>query len=79
MGADLVDLALEVLAGNPVPKIFEVNVDVIVSKGHETASVKADKWVEDYAQMDKPGELILSTGLGADYCRRSSACAIGFW
>jgi ribose transport system substrate-binding protein len=67
MGADSVDLALEVLAGNPVPKIFEVNVDVIVSKGHETASVKADKWVEDYAQMDKPGELILSTGLGPDY------------
>jgi ribose transport system substrate-binding protein len=49
MGADAVDLALEVLAGNPVPKIFEVNADVIVSKGHETASVKADKWVEEYA------------------------------
>jgi ribose transport system substrate-binding protein len=67
MGADAVELALEVLAGNPVPKIFEVNVEVIVSKGHETTSVKADKWVEDYAQMDKPGELILSTGLGPDY------------
>ena len=36
MGADPVDLALEVLAGHPVPKIYEVNVDVIVSKGHET-------------------------------------------
>ena len=67
MGADSVDLALQVLAGNPVPKIYEVNVDVIVSKGRETTSIKADKWVEDYAQMDKPGELILSTGLGPDY------------
>ena len=49
MGADSVDLALQVLAGNPVPKIYEVNVDVIVSKGDETTSIKADKWVEDYA------------------------------
>ena len=67
MGGDAVELALEVLAGNPVPKTYVVNADVIVSKGHETTSVKADRWVEDYAQMDKPGDLILSTGLGPDY------------
>ena len=76
MGADSVDLALQVLAGNPVPKIYEVNVDVIVSKGHETTSIKADKWVEDYAQMDKPGELILSTGLGPTTIHRPSRSII---
>ena len=67
MGGNAVDIAIEVLQGNPVPKIYEVNVDVAVSKGHETESVKADKWVEDYVRMEKPGDLILSTGLGPDY------------
>ena len=26
-------------------------------------SVKADKWIEDYARLDKPNDLILSTGI----------------
>ncbi len=67
MGGDSVDVALKVLAGTPVPKQYEVNADIAVSKGDETASVKADRWVEDYAQLDKPNDLILSTGLGPDY------------
>jgi ribose transport system substrate-binding protein len=67
MGADAVDVALKVLSGTPVPKQYEVNADIAISKGDETASVKADRWVEDYAQLDKPNDLILSTGLGPDY------------
>lgn len=67
MGYDSVLVALDVLAGKTVPKIFEINADVVVSKGHETTSVKADMWVEDYAAMDRPNEIILSTGLGKDY------------
>jgi ribose transport system substrate-binding protein len=50
-----------------VPKIYEVSSDIILSKGHETASVKADMWAEDYVRLDKPMDLILSTGLGPDY------------
>jgi ribose transport system substrate-binding protein len=38
-----------------------MNVEVAITKGDETASVKADKWVEDYARLDKPNDLILST------------------
>ena len=67
MGGAAVELALSVLAGAAVPKLFFVNSDVVVSKGHETASVKADRWVEDYVRLDKPMDLILSSGLGPDY------------
>ncbi len=67
MGYKSVEIALDVLAGKTVPKIFEINADISVSKGHETQSVKADRWVEDIAKLDRPNELILSTGLGDDY------------
>lgn len=67
MGGAAVDLALQVLAGAAVPKLYFVNSDVIVSKGYETPSIHADRWVEDYVRPDKPMDLILSSGLGPDY------------
>jgi ribose transport system substrate-binding protein len=67
MGGAAVELALQVLSGAAVPKLYFVNSDVVVSKGHETPSVRADRWVEDYVQMEKPMDLILSSGLGPDY------------
>jgi ribose transport system substrate-binding protein len=67
MGGAAVELALQVLAGAAVPKLYFVNSDVVVSKGHETPSIRADRWVEDYVQLDKPMDLILSSGLGPDY------------
>lgn len=67
MGGAAVDLALQVMSGAAVPKLYFVNSDVVVSKGDETASVKADRWAEDYVRMDKPNDLILSSGLGPDY------------
>jgi ribose transport system substrate-binding protein len=67
MGGAAVELALQVLAGAAVPKLYFVNSDVVVSKGHETPSIRADRWVEDYVRLDKPMDLILSSGLGPDY------------
>ena len=67
MGGVSVGVALDVLAGKPVPKQVEVAVDLVVSEGDETVSVRADKWARDYARLDKPNDLILSTGLGPDY------------
>ncbi len=67
MGAAAVRLALDVLAGRTVPRHVEVNAQIAVSKGHETASVHADRWVEDYVQMNKPNDLVLSAGLGPNY------------
>jgi ribose transport system substrate-binding protein len=63
MGGLSVEVALDILAGKPVPKQYEMNVDVALTKADETASVKADKWVEDYARLDAPNDLILSTGI----------------
>ncbi len=67
MGGAAVELALQVLSGAAVPKLYFVNSDVVVSKGDETASVRADRWAEDYVRMDKSNDLILSSGLGPDY------------
>lgn len=67
MGKDAVEVALKVLQGVPVPKIYEIATDIVLSKGHDTQSVRADRWAEDYVQLDKPMDLILSTGLGPDY------------
>jgi ribose transport system substrate-binding protein len=67
MGGVAVDVALEVLAGKPVPHIVQINADIVVSKGAETKSVKADQWVEDYALMDKSPDYNLGNGLGPDY------------
>ena len=63
MGGVAVKVGLDILHGLPVPHQYEMNVEVAITKGDETASVKADKWVEDYARLDKPNDLILSTGI----------------
>lgn len=63
MGGLSVQVGLDVLAGKPVPRQYEMNVDVAITKGDETTSVKADKWVENYARLDAPNDLILSTGI----------------
>jgi ribose transport system substrate-binding protein len=63
MGGLSIEVALAILAGKPVPKQYEMNVDVALTKADETVSVKADKWVEDYARLDAPNDLILSTGI----------------
>lgn len=63
MGGLAVKVGLDILAGMPVPKQYEMSVDIALTKGDETASVKADKWVEDYARLDRPNDLILSTGI----------------
>jgi len=63
MGGQAVKVGLDILAGMPVPKQYEMSVDIALTRGDETASVKADKWVEDYARLDRPNDLILSTGI----------------
>ena len=67
MGGAAVELALQVLSGASVPKLYFVNSNIVVSKGDETPSIRADMWAEDYVRLDKPMDLILSSGLGPDY------------
>ncbi|MFN8457075.1 MAG: substrate-binding domain-containing protein, partial [Anaerolineae bacterium] len=63
MGGVSVDVALQVLKGAGVPHNYEINADLVVSKGDETESVKADVYAEDYVKMDQSGDLILSSGI----------------
>lgn len=67
MGAVAFDTLFDVLNGMGIPSRIEVNQQVVVSQGHETPSVQADVFVEDYALMDAPGSVIMSSGVGADY------------
>ncbi|NRA19833.1 MAG: substrate-binding domain-containing protein [Oceanospirillaceae bacterium] len=67
MGAKAFDILFDILRGKGVPKRIEVNQQVVVSKGFETASVQADIYVVDYALMDKPASVIMSSGVGKDY------------
>ena len=67
MGARAFDVLFDVLAGAGIPRRIEVNQQVVVTEGYETPSVQADIYVADYALMDRPGSVIMSSGVGADY------------
>ncbi len=67
MGARGFEILFDVLEGRGIPRSIEVNQQIVVSRGHETPSVKADVYVEDYALLDKPDSLIMGHGLGPDY------------
>lgn len=62
-GGTALEVALKVLQGIGVPHNNFIDTTITVTKGDETASIKADMPAEDYAKMDKPGDLILSTGI----------------
>ncbi|MBX3568377.1 MAG: substrate-binding domain-containing protein [Rhizobiaceae bacterium] len=62
-GGVAMDVAIKVLEGLPVPHNNFIDSTITVTKGDETPSVKADIPAEDYAKMDAPGDLILSTGI----------------
>lgn len=62
MGARALELSLEVLEGGKIPQRIEVPVQIVLPRGCETASVKADAWAELHAQWDLSGDAILSQG-----------------
>lgn len=62
MGARAVELALDVLDGAIVPRRVEVPVQIVLPRGFETASVKADTWAELHVAWDLGVDAILSQG-----------------
>ncbi|WP_136440707.1 substrate-binding domain-containing protein [Pacificoceanicola onchidii] len=62
MGARALQLALDVLGGNTVPQRVEEPVQIVLPRGCETASVKADSWAELHVEWDLPDDAILSQG-----------------
>ncbi|EKD59497.1 MAG: ABC-type sugar transport system periplasmic component-like protein [uncultured bacterium] len=67
MGGVALDVALQVLQGAPVPCTYTINAQIGVTKGDETASVKADKFVEDMVIMDGAPDMLITGGMGPDY------------
>ncbi len=67
MGIAAVNVALSVLEGKPVPKRVDVNFQIVLPKGQDTKSVKADVSLEEYVRMDAPGDLIMGHGMGQTY------------
>ncbi|MBO9447005.1 substrate-binding domain-containing protein [Ruegeria sp. R14_0] len=62
MGARALGLALDILGGNVVPQRVEEPVQIVLPRGLETASVKADTWAELHVAWDFPDDAILSQG-----------------
>jgi ribose transport system substrate-binding protein len=59
--------ALDVLDGRALPRQIAVDSHIVVSRGHETVSIRADHYVEDWVDWLAPPSLIMGHGLGADY------------
>ena len=71
MGLRAVETLLDVLRGRSVPRRVDIATEVVVTRGHATASVRPDLWAEDHVRWDLPDELILASGLGVSYDPRS--------
>lgn len=62
MGAVALETTLQALSGGSVQHRVEVPLKVILSRGFETQSVKADEWVERHVQWNMVDDFILSQG-----------------
>lgn len=62
IGARALEVALNVLAGRPVPQRVEVPVRIILPRGRETQSVKADIWAERHVEWSLGDDAVLSQG-----------------
>jgi ribose transport system substrate-binding protein len=62
MGARALQIALDVLSGQPVPQRVEVPVQIVLPRGQETQSVKADVWAERHVEWGMANDAILSQG-----------------
>lgn len=62
MGAQSVSVALDLLRGRAVARRVETPVPVIMPRGQETPSVKADIWSERHVQWDMAENVVLSQG-----------------
>ena len=64
-------VALDILKGTPVPQRVEVPVQVVLPRGFETPSVRADIWAELHVAWDMTGDTILSQGPAPSAARQS--------
>ncbi len=62
MGARALELSLDILGGSTVPQRVEEPVRIVLPRGNETASVRADTWAERHVAWDLGNDAILSQG-----------------
>ena len=67
MGGVGLQTCLNVLEGKSVPWMLQIPNNLIVSRGHETKSVRADMYCDQVAKMDRPGDLIISVDFPFEY------------
>jgi hypothetical protein len=69
VGRRAFEVLLEILEGRSVPRRIEVGSHVVVSRGHETLSIRADYTVEDWVDWHAPPHAVRGHGLGAAWWR----------
>lgn len=62
MGALAIEAVLAILRGETVMLRVEAPMQIVLPRGQETRSVKADKWAERHVRWDLPDDAILSQG-----------------
>ncbi len=62
MGALSFQTALDTLFGRQVPRRVEANLEIVISRGHETASVKADLFAEEKVRWDREDNYVHASG-----------------
>lgn len=67
MGGISVGVALDVLAGAPVPCIYEINAQIAVSEGHNTPSITTDLRLTDMVVPNGAPDMLVTGGMGQDY------------
>lgn len=68
MGGTSIDVALKVLAGQPLPKIYEISPQIAVTRGDETASVPhPDQYVDEIVDKSGPPDELIDGGMGPGY------------
>ncbi len=63
MGAVSFQTALDTLYGRPIPKVIECNLEIVVTRGHETKSVRADIHAERKVVWNKSDDHVHADGL----------------
>ncbi|MEM1361316.1 MAG: substrate-binding domain-containing protein [Pseudomonadota bacterium] len=62
MGAASFHVAIDALSGRPVPRVLETDMQVIVTRGHETKSVRADIHAEKKVDWNSPDDHVHAAG-----------------
>lgn len=68
MGGAAIETALKVLAGSSVPCVTQINAQIALSHGDETASIPhPDTYIDQMVVPDGPADMLITGGMGPGY------------